>query len=145
MIRRGARHDRNPTMGVVPAADLVDRAQDTGIVLGAIIAALTLAIMILRRPWRAISNFVHFLGRLMEDWGGVPDRPGVPGRPGMMMMMQAHGEALEELRNDRANDRVEIRRHRRHLAALIQQVEWLMKRVPEQERWQPPKGDDLIL
>lgn len=58
------------------------------------------------RAWRPARRAWRSLTRMLEDWHGSPERPGVPRRAGVMERL----EALEELRpngGSSVRDRVE--------------------------------------
>lgn len=126
-------------MGAVPAdPSIVDRAQDGGAILLFILSAITLTGLVLRRPTRFTTRVIRFVGRFIDDWEGVPDRPGVPGRPGLMAMVQSLRDQVTELREHRDADYRRLRRHSSQLVTLTSKVDWLMDRLPPHERWTPP-------
>lgn len=130
-------------MGAVPAdPSIVDRAQDGGAILLFILSAITLTGLVLRRPTRFTARVIRFVGRFIDDWDGVPDRPGVPGRPGLMTLVQQLRDQVAELRQHRDADYRRLRRHSRQIVTLTAKVEWLMDRLPPHERWAPPSGSE---
>ena len=54
-----------------------------------------------RWAWRALIHpWLTRITNFLDDWGGVPDRPGVPGRLGMMPRMKTVEDGLAEIHSE---------------------------------------------
>ena len=105
--------------------DLTDGAtllMDLVITVAAILSALAVIWRMVVKPLRLLADR-H--GEFLDDWQGVPARPGVPERVGVMAHLALHDDVLAEIRGQvypnggssmrDSMDRVEVTLNR-HLA-----------------------------
>lgn len=99
---------------------------------GTIIALLTGAAGIgagLAASFRRTTRLLKPLAYLLEDWNGVPSRPGVPERPGVMVRLQ--GIEHELTTNSGSSLRDEVRLIGRRLAQLESKVDEVLTATRE--------------
>lgn len=75
-------------------------AVDSAVLWAVVITAIAAALAVLWRLIRGIRRVVARVNEVVDDWQGIPSRPGVRGRPGVMDRLGGIEERLERVEHE---------------------------------------------